>query len=187
MDCTSCNKKLPKTGLYCSHCGAKIDKPNYEEPINTDPYKGVIQPKKTSLPTKGESLVFRSNLIETRLKTNKKRVFKVWLWFTVLSVALLTISFSVSLSGFYQFGFLFSALFLSYLPVSFVLLLIRLALRKQVSESEYYTIPGARNFKGHHRCIYCGGKGLYRFLSRRQQRQSHGRCTQCQEILFCGW
>jgi len=184
MDCNTCHERLPKVGLYCPHCGTKIDKPNYVEPSLISPSNDMPTPKVSKLPSKGESMAFRAKLIKDRTQANKAKLMKAWIRLTVLSVLFLLGSVLMSISGFDQFKIINGIIILSYLPLCLLILLIRILLRKNVNETEYYTIPGSRNHKGHYRCINCGGHGLYRYTSFRSSRENHARCTQCQIILF---
>ena len=46
------------------------------------------------------------------------------------------------------------------------------------TESLYYTIPGSRDGSGHHRCIGCGNRGIYR-SGVYKSNTTHVNCSKC--------
>jgi hypothetical protein len=46
------------------------------------------------------------------------------------------------------------------------------------TESLYYTIPGSRDGSGHHRCIKCGNRGIYR-SGEYKSNVTHVNCSKC--------
>lgn len=169
MQCVQCNEKLPKIGMFCSHCGSKISKPN----LSPAPKKVI--PSHTQL--RIESLSLKNKIIEGR----KKIGLKIWFLMTTISIFILGISFL--LKG-------LDSNFESVLKITggvFTLVTILIIAGRYAAnnlrERDYYKLPGSRNLKGHHRCIMCGGSGLYR-RSGYKSTLEKCRCSKCQAILF---
>jgi hypothetical protein len=61
-------------------------------------------------------------------------------------------------------------------------------INRELTESQYYSIPGSRFSNGDHRCIHCqnrgrSGTGIYIFRKSNDSRKVH-QCTNCREPLF---
>ena len=176
MDCVNCSHRLPKTGFYCTNCGTKIEKENYIEPKEVEP---------SVMPTFSDSLLFRDALIAKRIKSHNQATLRAWLRLTILAIfslvaVLLGMRFGVTFGVDRPIRFV-GYIFAIWIVVSFVALRSKYTLRKHINGGEYYMIPGSRNEKGYHRCIYCGGYGV--------AKQSFGgrisaRCHRCQRELY---
>jgi ribosomal protein L37AE/L43A len=175
MKCSNCDSRLPKVGFYCTKCGFKIEKPDYvseDQLIQPETKRKIIQ-----IP-KSESLQFKTSLIAKRRVHQKKLVLKFWAFMTLLCFSLFFLTTFGLESGTKLYRGFPGFLIFAWVVLSFLSVLARFALRKNVNESEYYTIPGSRNEKGYHRCIHCGGHGVARHQG------WVARCHRCQTILF---
>ena len=53
----------------------------------------------------------------------------------------------------------------------------------RVSQKNYYALPHARDESGEHRCIFCGGRGIFR-KGVYNSSTVHSNCSKCQKRLF---
>lgn len=170
MQCEKCNEKLPKIGMFCSHCGSKISKPNFSP-----------TPKETSLnhsQLRIKSLSLKYKVIQRR----KKLILKIWLLVMTTSIFIMGMAFL--LKGFNSdFEYILKVMGGIFGLVTVLLLLGRYSVNN-LSEKDYYKLPGSRNLKGHHRCIMCGGSGLYRRKAGYKSTIETCRCSKCQAVLF---
>jgi hypothetical protein len=51
------------------------------------------------------------------------------------------------------------------------------------SEADYYSVPGSRDDDGEHRCIHCGGRGIYRHGEYKSV-SKYADCSKCKKNLW---
>jgi len=51
------------------------------------------------------------------------------------------------------------------------------------NHEEYYSIPNSRDKHGYHRCIYCGSRGIYKYVGYIHNLNWHD-CSTCRENLY---
>lgn len=51
------------------------------------------------------------------------------------------------------------------------------------NQREYYSIPSSRNEHGHHKCIFCGNRGIYKHGQYKSNLTWHD-CSKCGENLY---
>lgn len=142
-----------------------------------------------------------SNLVENREKTalNQNRiatrkentdvclsVSKIWLsrarkalvaGFVWSTISIIGIS---SIAPIYAAPLLFLALSLAAVNLGFTVAFTYITGR---NHDQYYSIPGSRNEHGHHRCIFCGNRGIYKHGQYKSNSTWHD-CSKCGENLY---
>jgi hypothetical protein len=82
------------------------------------------------------------------------------------------------LAGAYALGMRFPVLALCLFPLFFLV-----DANRWLRKSEYYEIPGSSTPRGEHRCIFCGGRGIYR-KGQYKSNAKFASCSKCSAPHF---
>lgn len=124
-----------------------------------------------------EGLALYNALIER--KTGRVKLIKR----TVQSALL--VAFLVPLLCFVYFGVWIHSSAPSFMLAALVLLVLSLVINttQRLTVDEYKSLPGSTDSHGHHRCIACGNKGIYRRTIYRTT-TTLAACSKCEQPLW---
>ncbi|WP_390213924.1 hypothetical protein [Undibacterium danionis] len=96
----------------------------------------------------------------------------VWSTISILSIS--------SIAPIYAAPLLFLVLSLVSVNLGFIIAFTFIPGR---NHDQYYSIPGSRNEHGHHRCVFCGNRGIYKHGQYKSNSTWHD-CSKCGENLY---
>lgn len=161
MKCFSCQAECPSAARFCPNCGRDF-RPK--------------KPERREAPSHDMARMREESLRQLQLLRAKKSERSVWVCGVALAVA-------VMLTGLIWFGIpqpgvlLFAGVVPLFLGGAVAMYL------KAMRSSDYYAIAHSRDSAGHHRCIWCGNKGIWR-QGEYATNNTHHRCSKCQVHFF---
>jgi hypothetical protein len=168
--CFTCGATLDVHAGFCSSCGRQIKKPSPDhrgnQPSGTHNQSAMITES-----AKAYDLLYQAiSVAEKKARVNYIK-FLLLMLFLCLAVAVL----------------LPSSRFIIFSPVLLFPLIIFVVQGmpgkgRWAVESEYYSLPHSKA-NGHHRCIFCGAKGIYR-KGQYASNYVYSRCTKCSGNLY---
>lgn len=159
MKCFACNTICVQDAKFCLNCGHDLAKTSASQPRQSAP----------SSRHQANPYPYQASLAEWRdLKAKKlKNTFLLGslVLFTAFAVWVMT-------------GFGFAGQIVTLIACIWTVLLTH-----RVSQKNYYALPHALDQEGEHRCIFCGGRGIYR-KGVYKSTTVHSNCSKCQQRLF---
>lgn len=168
--CFACGVTLDVHAGFCSSCGRQIKKRSPDH-RSDQPSSAHNQAAMIAESAKAHTLLHQA--ISAAGKKARIKHIKFWLFMMLLC---LVVTFLVPF-----------ARQIIYSPVILFMLII-FAVQgmpskgRWVVESEYYSLPHSKE-NGHHRCIFCGAKGIYR-KGQYASNCVYSRCTKCSGNLY---
>lgn len=159
MKCFTCNTAHSQEAKFCLNCGHDL--------ANTT--ASQLNQSGTSARHQVNPYPHQTSLDKWRdMKTKKLKNT-----FLLGGLVLLT-----ALAGWVMTGFGFAGQIVTLIACIWTVLLAH-----RVSQKNYYALPHALDEEGEHRCIFCGGRGIYR-KGVYQSTTVHSNCSKCQQRLF---
>lgn len=159
MNCPNCNHANPGTAKFCSNCGA--------------PSSPVLRPIQKAY--RGQDhYPHVDGVAAFNSLTSSKAHGRLVGYLAAAGVPVLGLGVA---SAVHSSTVLFSSLFVGICAASFVQWLL------QVKEREYSELPGARDAQGQHRCVHCGGRGLWKRTPYKTN-VTVAACSNCKTELF---
>ena len=110
---------------------------------------------------------------------------RVWLKRSFRSITLLpfVLVFCVILFFFIMPKSFYGYVFIGILVITDIFLLILIEALSTINAAEYRSLPHSTSADGQHRCIYCGGRGIYKHGQYKSNTVWHD-CSKCGVTLF---
>ena len=159
MKCFTCNNIFSQEAKFCLNCGRDLGKPL------------APQPKQSSSSASRPTNAYPHPMSLANWQDMKARKLKNSL--LLVGLALL-VPFVIWLVN----GISFVEIIAAFIACTWSVLYVH-----RVSQKNYYTLPSARDESGEHRCIFCGGRGIYR-KGVYNSSTVHSNCSKCQKRLF---
>ena len=159
MKCFKCNDIFHQDAKFCMNCGGDLGKPSAPQPKQSSSSAS----RSTNTYPHSWSLVKWQDM---KGKKNKNSLF-------LISGILLALFATWFMSGASAIGLIMAVVACAW----------TVSLEQRVSQKNYYALPHARDEEGEHRCIFCGGRGIYR-KGEYKSTTVHSNCSKCQKRLF---
>ena len=159
MECFTCNNIYHQDAKFCLNCGRDLGKPSAPQPKQSSSFIG----RPTNIYFYPASLAGWQDMKARKLKN------------TLLLVGL---GLLVPIGTWLVAGISYAELFVAFVACTWSVLFVH-----RVSQKNYYALPHARDEEGEHRCIFCGGRGIFR-KGVYNSSTVHSNCSKCQKRLF---
>lgn len=159
MKCFNCNATCTQEAKFCLNCGSDLGRPSAPQIKQSSQF---ARRPTNSYPHPGSLAKWRE-MKARKLKTS----------FLFVGIALLATFAAVPMSSIDPGGLL----------LAFFVCMSIIWIAHRVSQKNYYALPHARDEDGEHRCIFCGGRGIYR-KGVYKSSTVHSNCSKCQKRLF---
>ena len=157
MKCFTCNNICHQDAKFCLNCGRDLGK------------QLDLQPKQSSSSTSRSTNTYPHSWSLVKWQDMKKNKNSLLLISGILLALFATWFMSdASATG---------------LIVAVIACAWTIWLEQRVSQKNYYALPHAHDEEGEHRCIFCGGRGIYR-KGVYKSSTVHSNCSKCQKRLF---
>lgn len=161
MKCFKCEHNNQKKALFCSNCGRDF------KGKNKNPSQSIQKDNSSFIQYPHQESITQFNSITQK---KKKTSFIIWGLFAVTVILSLFISHEITA-------------LLPLLLIGLVITAIAHGFIKKVSEKQYYSLVGARDSSGQHRCVWCGNIGIYKRTIYKTT-TTVSSCSKCKHELF---
>jgi hypothetical protein len=167
--CIDCKAELSEDAGFCHKCGHPVGGQASRRPAGAASFRR-LDPELIAKSRAEHAAIRADILLKARVKAGKALTFFLTSCF-VLAMAWAQDSGS---NGFYYF-----------LGLAFSLVLTSMFMGRDrwLTQAEYYSISGALDANGEHRCIFCGNKGIY-WQGEYAGNAKFAQCSKCKEPLF---
>ena len=159
MECFACNNICHHDAKFCLNCGHDLGNSPIAQPMQSSP----------SASRSTNSYPHSWSLIKWQdMKAKKNKNSLLLIGFILLALFATWFMTGTSSTG---------------LIVAVVACAWTVWLEQRVSQKNYYALPHARDEEGEHRCIFCGGRGIFH-KGVYNSSTVHSNCSKCQKRLF---
>jgi hypothetical protein len=166
--CFECGTALNYTDAFCGKCGRRVSK---ESASSHRAEKRALDDE-----LKRKSLIEYTALNEA-IRANAARANGYAGPIILLMAVLLAVCWFAPASSFRTWAAIVCGV---------IAILAGLAIQRAdrwLTRGEYYSITGALDQRGEHRCIFCGARGIFR-QGQYATNNSFAKCSKCQKSLF---
>lgn len=172
MKC-SCQAQCPDNAKFCYNCGREFIPDTKPAGKQVKPRGSPFEVSEDKLRLSSDSM--RQSSAEALEALRAKKRSRAWVGFGIGVVV------AAPLAGMAAFAKETGGVGLALIPLGAGLIWAYFAMR--FDSSDYYSLPHSRDASGGHRCIWCGGRGIWR-KGQYKSNATFANCSSCKTLLF---